>query len=318
MDTGHRVDTLSNAERLSLRTNAVDWLLLVPNFGIEYDFGNLNYNRLSIGLNFRYNWQSSHTFKPGIVYNVAEIRAEVRNYYRIRLLSNYIETPKKKWQRLISPRKEVSRHPTTTYYWGGYFSYNNFALKLGKEGKQGNAMTGGVMWGMLKPLYEFSNGNSLDLEFAAAAGITYAKYDCFEHDSFNDYYPKTGHGSTIMPTINELRVGFVYRLGSYPITKKYRWRYDVDLQYQSDYDNMVLERRRESETKAFNDSVDAFARKLFWERYDSIAKVNKVANESIGKADGEKAKKLLKETVRKQQQKKANEALEPKKKGGAE
>lgn len=121
MDTGHRVDTLSNAERLSLRTNAVDWLLLVPNFGIEYDFGNLNYNRLSIGLNFRYNWQSSHTFKPGIVYNVAEIRAEVRNYYRIRLLSNYIETPKKKWQRLISPRKEVSRHPTTTYYWGGIF-----------------------------------------------------------------------------------------------------------------------------------------------------------------------------------------------------
>ena len=201
MDIGHRVDTLSNSERLSLRTNAVDWLLLIPNIGIEYDLKNLNYNRLSIGLNFRYNWQSSHTFKPGVVYNIAEIRAEVRNYYRIRLLSNYIEPKKKKWQRLISPRKEVSRHPTTTYYWGGYLSCNYFALKLGKEGKQGNAMSGGVMWGMLKPLYEFSNGNSLDLEFAAAAGITYAKYDCFEHDSFIDYYPKTGHGTTIMPTI---------------------------------------------------------------------------------------------------------------------
>ena len=119
MDIGHRVDTLSNSERLSLRTNAVDWLLLIPNIGIEYDLKNLNYNRLSIGLNFRYNWQSSHTFKPGVVYNIAEIRAEVRNYYRIRLLSNYIEPKKKKWQRLISPRKEVSRHPTTTYYWGG-------------------------------------------------------------------------------------------------------------------------------------------------------------------------------------------------------
>ena len=85
MDTGHKVDTLSTAERLSLRSNAVDWLLLVPNVGIEYDILSTNWNRWSVGLNLRYNWQTSHTYKPGLVYNVAEARLEVRTYYRIRV-----------------------------------------------------------------------------------------------------------------------------------------------------------------------------------------------------------------------------------------
>lgn len=37
MDNSRRVDYLSMAERLSLRTNVVDWSLMVPNIGIEYD-----------------------------------------------------------------------------------------------------------------------------------------------------------------------------------------------------------------------------------------------------------------------------------------
>ena len=67
MDTSHKVDSLSTKERLSWRTNAVDWLLLVPNVGVEYDIGRYNWNRWTVGLNIRGNWQSSHTFKPGIV-----------------------------------------------------------------------------------------------------------------------------------------------------------------------------------------------------------------------------------------------------------
>ena len=55
METSHRVDTLSAADRLSFRTNGVEWLILVPNIGIEYDLGRYNYSRWSIGLNLRYN-----------------------------------------------------------------------------------------------------------------------------------------------------------------------------------------------------------------------------------------------------------------------
>ena len=171
VDTSHRIDTLSNSDRLSVRTNALDWLLLVPNIGIEYDLKNVNYNRWSVGLNLRYNWQTSHTFKPGVVYNVAEARLEVRSYYRIREFSNYIERKKKFWDRFLSPRREKSKHPTTTYYRGGFLAYNKFSIKLGDEGNQGNAIIGGVMFGLVRPLYEFRNGHSLDFELGAAVGV---------------------------------------------------------------------------------------------------------------------------------------------------
>lgn len=49
IETRPYVDTLSTSERISLRTNAVDWLLLVPNIGVEYDVRNLNWNRWTVG-----------------------------------------------------------------------------------------------------------------------------------------------------------------------------------------------------------------------------------------------------------------------------
>jgi len=277
MDTGHQVDTLSTAERLSVRSNAVDWLLLVPNIGIEYDIFPTNHNRWSVGLNLRYNWQSSHTYKPGLVYNVAEARLEVRNYYRIRVFSSPSVEPKKHiWERVLSPRRAESKHPTTTFYRGAFVAFNNYSLKLGSEGKQGNAIIGGVMWGMIKPMYQFSNGNSLDLEFAASAGVAYAKYDTYTHDRMDDCYPITATGkTTIMPVINELRVGFVYRFGSYPITKKYRWRYDVDLDYQDRVDSIVRAERNAAAAQHLSDSIYSSISKVFWDRYDQLAKKNK-------------------------------------------
>jgi hypothetical protein len=36
------VDTLSLLDRIALRTNTVDWALLIPNFGAEFDIKNTN------------------------------------------------------------------------------------------------------------------------------------------------------------------------------------------------------------------------------------------------------------------------------------
>ena len=68
IDRRPETDTLSLADRITLRTNAVDWLLLLPNIGVEFDLGNKNWSRWSIGLDVRGNWQTKHTFKPGVVY----------------------------------------------------------------------------------------------------------------------------------------------------------------------------------------------------------------------------------------------------------
>jgi len=78
------VDTLSLKERLTFRTNMVDWTMLVPNIGVELDIRKENWNRWTVGLNFRGNWQTSHTFKPGLVYNIRGVRAEIRNSWRKR------------------------------------------------------------------------------------------------------------------------------------------------------------------------------------------------------------------------------------------
>ena len=317
LDTSHKIDTLTTKDRLSIRTNALEWLLLVPNIGIEYDLKNVNYNRLSIGLNLRYNWETSHTFKPGVVYNVAEARLEVRNYYRMRQLSNYVERKKKIWDRLLSPRREQPKHPSMTYYRGGFLAYNKSTIKLGDEGHQGNAIIGGVMFGLIKPLYEFRNGHSLDFELGVAVGVAYASYDTFNHDAYLDYYPKTGHKTTIMPVVNDLRVGFVYRIGKYPLVKKYRWRYDVDMNYQRDFDNSLLEKRNAANSKAFSDSLDAYARKLFWEKYDSVAKHNKVVEDSLRRIGQDekslqKAKKAEEKAAKKAEEKATKEAEKPK------
>ena len=314
MDTGHKIDTLSAADRLSFRTNAVEWLILVPNIGIEYDLGRYNYNRYSLGLNLRYNWQTSHTFKTGLIFNVAEARLELRNYYRIREFTSYVERKKGFLNRLFSPRRDVSKHPTTTFYRGVFAAYNRSTIKLGSEGHQGNAVIGGVMWGMIKPLYGFRNGNSLDFELGAAVGVAYAKYSTFTHDPFYDYYPKTGEKTAILPVINDLRVGFVYHLGNYPITKKYRWRYDVDMAYQGAYDNQLLENRRQAESKAFSDSLDNLVRKLFWEKYDSLAKDNRLRNDSL-RSIGQDEKSLQKaaKEARKAEEKAEKEAMKAEK-----
>ena len=69
-DNSRRVDTLSLAERMSVRTNLVDWGLLVPNVGVEVDIRNTNWNRCAVNGNIRYRPKTSSTYVRGIVFNL--------------------------------------------------------------------------------------------------------------------------------------------------------------------------------------------------------------------------------------------------------
>ena len=83
MDTGHKVDTLSTRQRIALRTNAFEWLCLTPNIGVEYDLTKFNYGRWALTFDARCNWNASHTYKPGLVYNLSGARIGVKYYYRM-------------------------------------------------------------------------------------------------------------------------------------------------------------------------------------------------------------------------------------------
>lgn len=279
-----RVDTLSWKERLTFRTNMVDWTLLVPNIGVEYDIRKENWNRWTVGLNLRGNWQTHHTFKPGIVYNIRGVRAEFRNYWRPREINETFPAHTGYLDRLFSCRRKKVKHPGVVFYRGAYVSFNDFSIKLTSKGYQGQAYTFGFTYGMVKPLYVFNNGSSLDLELGISAGISYARYDEYRHDRESNCYPVTKVGDpkvVLPPTVSDVRVGFVYRIGKYPLAKKYHWRYDVDQIYRELQESIADSLDRVRRDNKLLDSLTNDARNTFWHVYDSVYSIKKHERDSI-------------------------------------
>ena len=74
LENRSRVDTLTLLDRIAVRTNTVDWMLLIPSIGAEFDVKPVTWNRWTVGFNVRGNPQTSHTFTHGVVFNMCEAR----------------------------------------------------------------------------------------------------------------------------------------------------------------------------------------------------------------------------------------------------
>lgn len=278
------VDTLTFAERISLRTNAVDWTLLTPNLGVEFDVKSTNWNRWAVGLTLKTKWNTPATFKNRVFYNITEVRADFRNYWRTRQINNKVPAHTGFIDRLFSCRRRVVKHPKTTYYRGAYMSFSDFSIKFGREGHQGKALSAGITYGIIKPLYAFRTGNTLDLDLGFDAGFVAVNSEKFTYNRADNCYTRTKQGSwkvVPFPMPTAARVGFVYRFGSYPITKKYRWRYDADAQYQYRIDSIANKRVVDAINQHNRDSVESVIYKEFWQVYDSAAVVNSAKADSM-------------------------------------
>ena len=182
-----KAELISFKDRWGIKTNAVDWLLTVPNIGVEFDLGNTIRNKRTIGANIKWNWNTSQKYTPS--------------------LKETVFTTQRK-----NPRQERA------YYWGVYVNAASYNFKIGKEGKQGNAYGAGISVGYTAPLYGYRN-NYIDLELGGSAGLLYTSYDVYTHDAESDCYPriaekcKSGH-IVPFPLITDLRVAFVYRFMS--------------------------------------------------------------------------------------------------------
>lgn len=278
------VDTLTFAERISLRTNAVDWTLLTPNLGVEFDVKSTNWNRWAVGLTLKTKWNTPATFKNRVFYNITEVRADFRNYWRTRQINNKVPAHTGFIDRVFSCRRHVVKHPKTTYYRGAYMSFSDFSIKFGREGHQGKALSAGITYGIIKPLYAFRTGNTLDLDLGFDAGFVAVNSEKFTYNRADNCYTRTKQGSwkvVPFPMPTAARVGFVYRFGSYPITKKYRWRYDADAQYQYRIDSIANQRVVDAINQHNRDSVESVIYKEFWQVYDSAAVVNSAKADSM-------------------------------------
>ena len=273
------LDTLSVSDRLSVRTNGTDWLIMVPNVGVELDLGKLNYNRLTAALNLRWKWGTGHTFVPKMVYNVFEVKGEVRSYWRTRQVTaeDGVFPPHKHiWDKLMSLRRREPKHPVTTFYRGVWLSYATYSFDfeaIRKYGRQGSAVMGGVLYGIQRPLYRYRNGRSIDLDLGVSIGAALVKYDVYQRDADNNRYRKVSKnpiGWKVLPVVNELRAGLVYRLGKTQGYDKYNYRYDVELAYRA-----AVEDRNKEEVQRRNNARDAAIRfqavyDIYQQKLDSV------------------------------------------------
>lgn len=222
-----KAENLSFKDRWGFKTNAIDWLLTVPNVGVEFDLGNTIRNKHTIGANLKWNWNTSQKYKPSIVFNLFDARIEWRQYFRTR--RRYTNTTMKDGfmkylnDNILTTKRKNPRD-WRAYYWGIYADAASYNFKLGKQGIQGNSYGAGVSLGYTAPLYGYRN-NYVDLEIGGSVGLAYAKYDVYEHDAESDCYPriadkcKGGH-LVPFPLITDLRVAFVYRFVS--VKDKYK------------------------------------------------------------------------------------------------
>ena len=247
-------DTIPGRERWAVKTNALEWLLTIPNIGVEFDLSRSIYNRMTVGLTAKWNWNTSHNYKPAVVFNVFEVRPEFRYYWRTTLKQprgddDTTRRSLKQWlKEEVLTTGRVDPKYWRAYYIGGYVHGGKYSFKFGKEGRQGQMYGLGFTMGYGLPLYSYKSG-SIDIELGASLGIELTKYDVFTHNPDGNYYTKVESKSRGLhvvpyPVISELKVGFVYRVNS--ISNKYK---------RVDYVKQELKRQKREEAQLRRDSV---------------------------------------------------------------
>lgn len=270
-DVGHPDgEDLSFKDRIAIRTNVVDWVLTTPNIAFDYDIVSTPYDKKTVGLNLKYNWNTSHTYIPKQVYNLFDMRLDYRFYWRQQPYdnrSNYYGDWEREW---ISSSKGFGKlrarancfraveKPKThlSLFVGPYLSFSSFSVKLSAAddalGRQGLAFGAGLTGGVALPLYGYENGAALDLEFGGSLGWHFASYDIYAVDVVNNEYPLQGHRNSFVfyPLVSDVRVSLVYRFRS--ISKQHT-EIDYDL-IDRRYIARLMEQDKES-AKIYNDSI---------------------------------------------------------------
>ena len=182
-------------DRWSLKTNALEWLITVPNVGMECDLVRTEFKKMSLSLTARYNWNTYHKLAPATVFDMFDLRPEFRYYFRTR-------------------NRKLSR-PWWPMYVGPYLSYGTYTFKIAPKGIRGFAAGAGVSAGYVIPVHEYRKG-AVDMELGFSLGLQACTREVFTHNPEGHYYVKSENESkgvhfTPFPVVSELRVAFAWR-----------------------------------------------------------------------------------------------------------
>ena len=299
--------------RLSFKTNAVDWFVLLPNVTAEFDLFGSPYKHYTLSLGVKGNWNTSQNYKPSIVYNLFDVRAEFRKYFRTTQRNFHHLDSASFFQRLKEEVFTIKRfHPRywRAYYWGVYTDVASYNFKFGKRGMQGTAYGLGVSGGFSIPLYGYRE-NFVDLELGASIGLAYTKYDAYRHDEESNCYPRLpekskGNHLVPFPVVSDLRVAFVYRFST-SVKNKYKLidydkinaRSEAKRQKQLRRDSISEARTKIREQKKLQKDSLNLAKDSLSQIKDSLKRQDKLMKDSleqIRKLDKEQAK-LMKDSL---------------------
>lgn len=200
--------TISVKERWAFETNAVDWLLLAPNVGVEFDLSNSINNRWVIGAKIKWNGDTKVKMDNRIQMGINDYRLEVKRYAK----STFN----------VKPGQDRIPKFWRTYYWGFYAGYSKFA-GIWNKGAVGDTFHFGLTGGWQLPVYKCKHG-AIDLDLGLSVGAAYAKYDKFKYENNRLIYTQSRDRHFLhYPVLTDIRVGFVYRFTS--IRNKYSHRH---------------------------------------------------------------------------------------------
>ena len=178
-------------DRFSFRTNAVDWLLTIPNVSVSFDLFPGEYNKMDVLLGVRYNWNTFHKLPTYYVFDVFDARAEYRYHFRFEQLGSG-EKPN-----FFSLKRKNPRHHIA-HYVGAYANAGTFAFKVSADGRQGFQGGVGVSFGIELPLYQYKKG-AIDLDLGASIGAMYNNFNLFTLNGANSAYVNNGKGWAVIP-----------------------------------------------------------------------------------------------------------------------
>lgn len=203
-----KLDTLTLGQRFAFRTNTLEWMLMMPNVAVEFDLSGSPYNKWSLNVSGRFNWDTQPVVKTYNQFNVMEGKLELRRYWHTRQ-RNATYTG---MQSLFSPERKNPRY-WRAYYWGAYVAAGNFDYKFTAVGRRGSEFQAGVSLGMQRNLFNYAK-SALDLEVGISAGALYWQGEKLRLDKeVNEYSPVESDIKKVIPMIQDVRVALVYRFG---------------------------------------------------------------------------------------------------------
>ena len=245
----------------TVKTNAVDWVLTIPNLQIGFDLSASPYNQDVLLLGAKFRPRTYHDYAPYLLFNVLDVRPEYRHYYRHTQLESRVEKDTLGrdsivWEKApLTATKRKQPRPWQAWYIGAYADYTDYCLKFGEYGRQGWAVGAGVTIGFEIPLYEYKTG-AVDLDLGLSAGLVATTNQAFKNgDDIYRYVPVTAADKVrdapfmVIPMLTEVRATFSWR------HKSVRYKYlepDPVIDYYAQAKKKISDDMRSSTRQEFN------------------------------------------------------------------